>query len=53
MAPQIAQLAWSIRTTTAAQLLPLENGEESFLPSTMYALGRELICEQVAAGHCQ
>ncbi|MEH6444460.1 MAG: molecular chaperone [Oceanospirillaceae bacterium] len=28
-------------------LLPLENGH-AFLPSTVYALGRELICEQVA-----
>ena len=33
--------------TQKAQLLPLEN-EQYFLPSTLYALGRELICEQVA-----
>ncbi|EPJ48108.1 MAG: putative chaperone [Osedax symbiont Rs1] len=32
---------------TATQLLALE-GEQAFLPSTVYALGRELICEQVA-----
>lgn len=31
----------------SVQLLPLEK-QQSFLPSTMYALGRELICEQVA-----
>ena len=34
-------------TTKQAQLLPLENGQ-NFLPSTLYALGRELVCEQVA-----
>ena len=34
-------------TTDKAQLLPLEN-DQSFLPSTLYALSRELICEQVA-----
>ncbi|MFT4799410.1 MAG: putative chaperone protein [Candidatus Azotimanducaceae bacterium] len=36
-------------TTQKAQLLPLEN-DQTFLPSTLYALGRELICEQVAGG---
>jgi hypothetical chaperone protein len=34
-------------TTEKAQLVPLEN-DQSFIPSTLYALGRELICEQVA-----
>lgn len=34
-------------TTQKAQLLPLEN-DQQFLPSTLYALGRELVCEQVA-----
>lgn len=34
-------------TTNSAQLLPLENGQ-NFLPSALYALGRELVCEQVA-----
>ncbi len=32
---------------TATRLLALEGGQ-AFLPSTVYALGRELICEQVA-----
>jgi len=32
-----------------AQLLPLE-GDNVFLPSSLYALGRELICESVAKG---
>lgn len=32
-----------------AQLLPLEN-DQHFLPSTLYSLGRELVCEQVAGG---
>jgi len=32
-----------------AQLLPLEN-DQNFLPSTLYSLGRELVCEQVAGG---
>jgi len=32
-----------------AQLLPLE-GDKVFLPSSLYALGRELICESVAKG---
>jgi len=36
-------------TSTNAQLLALE-GEEVFLPSAVYALGRELICESVAKG---
>ena len=34
-------------TTQKAQLLPLEN-DQNFLPSALYALGRELVCEQVA-----
>jgi hypothetical chaperone protein len=34
-------------TTEKAQLLRLEN-EQNFLPSTLYALGRELISEQIA-----
>jgi len=34
-------------TTEKAQLVPLEN-DQNFLPSALYALGRELICEQVA-----
>ena len=33
--------------TTKTRLLPLEN-DQFFLPSTLYAFGRELICEQVA-----
>ena len=33
--------------TAKTQLLPLENNQP-FLPSAMYAIGRELICEQVA-----
>lgn len=32
-----------------ARLLPLE-GEQAFLPSSLYALGRELICESVLKG---
>jgi len=36
-------------TTQKAQLLPLEN-DHYFLPSALYALGRELVCEQVASG---
>lgn len=36
-------------TTAKTRLLPLEN-DQSFLPSTLYAFGRELICEQVAGG---
>ncbi|MDG1204346.1 MAG: molecular chaperone [Pseudomonadales bacterium] len=36
-------------TTQKAQLLPLEN-DQYFLPSALYALGRELVCEQVASG---
>ncbi|NQZ33228.1 MAG: molecular chaperone [Oceanospirillaceae bacterium] len=34
------------QTTDKAQLLPLE-GDQVFLPSSLYALGRELICESV------
>ncbi len=33
--------------TGKPQLIPLE-GDQTFLPSTLYALGRELICESVA-----
>ena len=35
--------------TTKTRLLLLENNQP-FLPSTLYAFGRELICEQVARG---
>jgi hypothetical chaperone protein len=35
-------------STAKTRLLPLENGRP-FLPSTLYAFGRELICAQVAA----
>ena len=36
------------QSTEKTRLLPLENGRP-FLPSTLYAFGRELICAQVAA----
>ena len=41
--------AIGVMTKDRVNLLPVD-GEKTFMPSALYALGRELICEQVGLG---